>query len=75
MVQIILERCPRCLARLSKNMLVLWQIQLDRRQASCDECAGLTQEQVDALYARRLASARVWYKVPIVYEITQEVIA
>ena len=72
MVQIILERCPRCLARLSKNMLVLWQIQLDRRQASCDECAGLTQEQVDALYARRLAEARVYYRVPETYDIRRE---
>ena len=64
MAQIILEFCPRCLARLAAPVVVTEQDRLDRTLLGCEECAGLMREQVDALHARRLARARVRFRVP-----------
>ena len=68
MAQIILELCPRCLARLAAPAVVTEQDQLDRTLLGCEECAGLMREQADAMYSGRLAKARVWYTVPETYD-------
>ena len=66
MAQIILEFCPCCLRPVQYQWVSGHVLDM-----SCNGCRNETPFQAADEYARRLASARVWYTVPETYKVKE----